>query len=139
MEDRQVTKDFKASELWCKHCKAEGIKEEFVAVLQDFRDFLGAPVVITSGYRCAQHPVERGKKPGTVARHVLGVAVDMYCPSMSLEQFYSKIREFGRFQGIGVSLPSNFIHCDTRTSPAFWCYSSTGKTLPWNGEWKTLG
>ncbi len=136
-EDKQLTKHFKASEFWCKHCKEQGIKPEFVDLLQEFRDFIGVPLVITSGYRCKNHPVEASKKPGSIGRHTLGVAVDLFAPSITMEQLYSKIEEFGRFQGVGVSVARKFIHCDTRQGKARWCYSSTGKTLPWNGEWKT--
>ena len=136
--DKQLTKDFKASEVWCKHCGEQGMKDEFIALLQEFRDFLGTPIVITSGYRCKKHPVEASKKPGSIARHTLGVAADITCPSMSLEQLYSKVKEFGRFQGIGVSPHRNFIHCDQREAPASWCYTKADKTLPWDGNWKSL-
>lgn len=136
--DKQLTKDFKASEVWCKHCGEQGMKDEFVALLQEFRDFLGTPIVITSGYRCKKHPVEASKKPGSIARHTLGVAADITCPSMSLEQLYSKVKEFGRFQGIGVSPHRNFIHCDQREASASWYYTKTDKTLPWDGNWKSL-
>ncbi len=137
-EDKQLTKNIKASEVWCKHCGEHGMKDEFVALLQEFRDFVDAPILITSGYRCKKHPVEASKKPGSVGRHTLGVAADITCPSMSLEQLYSRVKEFGKFQGVGVSRPKNFIHCDTRPAPARWYYSSSNKTLPWDGNWSSL-
>jgi hypothetical protein len=55
--DWMVSKNFKLSEVCCKHCGAHAMKRDFISLVQEFRDFLGAPVVITSGYRCRLHPV----------------------------------------------------------------------------------
>jgi len=131
-----VSKNFKLSEVTCKHCGRHGMQKEFIDLLQQFRDFLGAPVVITSGYRCAGHPVEAAKK-GKVGRHRMGVAVDIHSPGMSLENLYKKIVEFGRFLGVGVSLEGGFIHCDKRETKARWKYKD-GKDVGWDGRWETL-
>lgn len=131
-----VSKNFKLSEVTCKHCGRHGMQKEFIDLLQQFRDFLGAPVVITSGYRCASHPVEAAKK-GKAGRHRMGVAVDIHSPGMSLENLYKKIVEFGRFLGVGVSLEGGFIHCDKRETKARWKYKD-GKDVAWDGKWETL-
>lgn len=131
-----VSKNFKLSEVTCKHCGRHGMQKELIDLLQQFRDFLGAPVVITSGYRCASHPVEAAKK-GKVGRHRMGVAVDIHSPGMSLENLYKKIVEFGRFLGVGVSLEGGFIHCDKRETRARWKYKD-GKDVAWDGKWEAL-
>jgi len=131
-----VSKNFKVSEVACKHCGKNGMSQEFVDLLQQFRDFLGAPVVITSGYRCELHPVEVTKK-GRVGRHRMGVAVDIHSPGMSLKDLYRKVEEFRRFLGVGVSIEGGFIHCDKRETKARWKYLNN-KDVPWDGRWETL-
>lgn len=131
-----VSKNFKLSEVTCKHCGSHGMQKEFIDLLQQFRDFLGAPIVITSGYRCANHPVEAARK-GKVGRHRMGVAVDFYSPGISLKDLYGKIIEFGRFLGVGVSLEGGFIHCDRRETKARWKYKG-GKDVAWDGRWEKL-
>lgn len=131
-----VSKNFRLSEVTCKHCGRHGMQKEFIDLLQQFRDFLGAPVVITSGYRCASHPVEAAKK-GKVGRHRMGVAVDIHSPGMSLKDLYRRVEDFGRFLGVGVSLEGGFIHCDRRETRARWKYRD-GKDVAWDGKWETL-
>ena len=133
-----VSKNFNVSEVACKHCGENGMKPEFVSVLQEFRDYLGAPVVINSGYRCRLHPAELVKPPGVVGRHRLGLAVDIQSPGMSLEDLYSRVEEFGKFLGVGVSIHGGFIHCDQRERKARWKYDSNGKDIPWDGRWSSL-
>lgn len=133
-----VSKNFKASEVCCKHCGVMGMKLDFIALLQEFRDYLGAPVVINSGYRCSLHPAELSKPPGKVGRHRLGCAVDIRSPGMSLEDLYSRVEKFGKFLGVGVSIHGGFIHCDQRERKARWQYDVSGRDIPWDGRWQSL-
>ena len=132
-----ASKNFKVSELCCKHCGENGMQNEFVDLLQEFRDYLGAPVVITSGYRCKLHPVELAKPAGAVGKHRMGVAIDFNSPGMSLEELYKSVEKFGKFLGVGVSLRDGFIHCDKRDRRARWQYKD-GKDIPWDGKWASL-
>jgi zinc D-Ala-D-Ala carboxypeptidase len=51
------------------------MKPEFMAKLQKLRETYGAPMKVTSGYRCPQHPIEAKKaRPGA---HASGQAVDI--------------------------------------------------------------
>lgn len=133
-----VSKNFKASEVCCKHCGVMGMKLDFIALIQEFRDYLGSPVVITSGYRCNLHPSEVSKPSGKIGRHRLGVAMDFHSPGMSLKDLYSKVEAFGKFLGVGVSVSGGFIHCDQREKKARWQYDKSGRDIPWNGEWSAL-
>jgi hypothetical protein len=57
---------------------------------------------------------------------------------MGLEELYKSVEEFGKFQGVGVSLHGNFIHCDKRENKARWQYNHSGKDVPWDGKWSSL-
>jgi uncharacterized protein YcbK (DUF882 family) len=131
------SKNFSSNELMCRHCKKAGITPAFLSVMQEFRDFLGKPLTVTSAYRCPDHPIEKAKgaAPG---RHTLGVAVDWFCPELNLQDLYREVERFGKFQGVGVSIQGNFIHCDTRDRRTRWQYLRNGTSTQWDGRWGTL-
>ena len=142
MTDYHITRDFRASEFRCKHCGAAGIRHELVEHLQSLRDSLGAPVIVTSGYRCPLHPVEARKtKPG---RHTEGIAADIRCSRVSLRQIYLRVlRDFPAFRGIGVAPALNFVHLDIRKikpgqRAVVWAYDDDGKEVKWDGRWENL-
>ena len=69
--------NFKEDEFKCSHCGACEMREEFIAMLQLLRKGYGKPMFISSGYRCANHPIETIKdKPG---EHTEGLAADIIC------------------------------------------------------------
>jgi hypothetical protein len=64
--------NFSIEEFACKHCGENKIEHELIDKLQLLRSDVGFPFKITSGYRCADHPIEKVKsEPGT---HALGLA-----------------------------------------------------------------
>ena len=54
-------KNFKLEEFSCKHCGKNEINHKLIDKLQLLRDDLGFPLVISSGYRCPEHPIEAKK------------------------------------------------------------------------------
>ena len=89
----------------------EGIKEELLNRLQALRTFLNFSFVVSSGYRCPEHPIEAKKsKPGT---HATGLAVDILCRGTEAYKIITHAQEYG-FTGIGVNQKGNsrFIHLD---------------------------
>jgi len=118
--------NFKASEFYCKHCGADGIKEALVAKLQALRTEYGKPMNITSGYRCPQHPREITKKvPGA---HALGLAADVALNGPESYRVLALAFKHG-FTGIGVQqkgTEGRFIHLDVRNGelpgPTVWSY-----------------
>ncbi len=67
--------NFSAKEFSCKHCGKGCIQPELLETLQSIRTTLGKPLVISSGYRCPEHPAEKSKSnPG---EHTKGWAVDI--------------------------------------------------------------
>lgn len=97
------------------------MKPEFMARLQALRSTYGKPMMITSGYRCTQHPVERDKiHPGM---HTTGLAADVGVSGAEALSVLRLALEAG-FRGIGVQQKGNgrFLHLDLRESPAIWSY-----------------
>jgi uncharacterized protein YcbK (DUF882 family) len=124
VEDWSVYKHFSRSEFACKcGCSKTLMQTEFMGRLQSLRMIWGKPMVITSGYRCPNHPSERGKQfPGT-GTHSQGIAADI---GISGAEAISLLRLAldNNFTGIGVQQKGNgrFLHLDIRESPAIWSY-----------------
>lgn len=114
----------------------------FIELLDDFRNYVGMPFRITSGYRCAFHTAEQAKiHPGP---HRLGMAADIAFVGISTHKFlyelgwYESNRSLrpcpasDRFTGIGMNQKGDhderFIHLDTcvnqpyRPRPHVWTY-----------------
>jgi len=119
--------NFKPSEFTCKHCKAEGIAEELMVKLQSLREEANFPFIITSGYRCEDHPAERKKE--TKGIHCHGLAVDILCSHQKAFKLIELAYKHG-FTGIGVKQTGSdrFIHLDIsngshgKPRPHIWSY-----------------
>ena len=85
--------NFKLEEFACKHCGENKIEHELIDKLQALRTDCGFPFKITSGYRCAEHPVEINKsKPGT---HAVGLAADIGVRGKQALEIISKATNYG--------------------------------------------
>ena len=120
-------KNFKLEEFACKHCGKNEIEHGLVDKLQLLREDLGFPFLISSGYRCSEHPIEAKKStPGT---HAEGIAVDIACSHTQALQIVSAAEGYG-FNGLGVNQKGDgrFIHLDIgtvkvgRPRPHIWSY-----------------
>lgn len=122
--------NFKYSELKCKCGKCGSTGQEmnvnFMNALQRLRTAFGKPLIITSAYRCKNHPVERGKS--TVGAHVLGVAVDISIRGDDAVELLRLAMTDRVFKGFGISQKgaSRFIHLDagggSLPRPMIWSY-----------------
>lgn len=117
--------NFKASEFRCSHCGSEGIRAELLDRLQAMRTEYGKPMIISSGYRCPQHPVEAPKAvPGA---HALGLAADISTQGAEAHRILGLAFKHG-FTGIGVQQKGSgrFIHVDVAKNelprPSVWSY-----------------
>ena len=119
--------NFSADEFKCSHCGEEGIDERLIGVLQTIRHEANFPFIITSGFRCIEHPIEKKKnKPGV---NTQGVAADIGC-SGSKAHAILKLAMERNLPGIGVNQKgsSRFIHIDiseaqeNRPRPHIWSY-----------------
>ena len=125
--------NFVPEEFACRcGCSATEIKDDFVLVLQEIRSSYGKSMHVTSGYRCAAHPVERkkvdrGGKPGS---HYSGYAADIACVGQDAMRLLRISLNNPKITGIGVkqSGPHNtrFIHLDmlqeVTNRPTIWSY-----------------
>tara|TARA_R110002020_G_scaffold198231_1_gene399454 strand:+ start:14715 stop:15086 length:372 start_codon:yes stop_codon:yes gene_type:complete len=119
-------KYFTDLELRCSHCNQDGINEEFMSKVETLREQLGFPFIVTSGYRCAEHPIEARKaSPGA---HTTGRALDLSVNGENAYKLLSGALSAG-FTGIGVNQKgdSRFIHIDdietTAERPRPWVWS----------------
>lgn len=113
---------FRKEEFNCRcGCGENRMRPEFMDRLQALRSAYGKPMIITSGYRCAKHPVEAAKvMPGM---HSTGLAADIGVSGAEAVQVLRLAFDAG-FRGVGVQQKGNgrFIHVDLRESPTVWSY-----------------
>ena len=119
---------FSRDEFGWTHCGAEQMQEAFLVRLDLLRDLLGFPLVVTSGWRCRDHPLEAGKpEPGA---HSMGIAVDLAVKNHAALETVRMAAVLG-FTGIGVNQKGTkrYIHLDTlepgdpiRPRPTIWSY-----------------
>lgn len=94
------TKNFKVSEFACKNCPCGGknlIKQKTINCAQKIRDFIGRPMVITSGYRCEakQEKLRKTNKNAAKGRsaHEDGLAFDFVVHGLTAKEIGEKIKE----------------------------------------------
>ena len=54
--------NFKEEEFACKHTGENNISHELIDKLQLLRNKVGFPIIINSGYRSEEHPIEAAKE-----------------------------------------------------------------------------
>ena len=91
----------------CRH-KIIAMAEE----LQEVRDYIGSPIIITSAYRTK----EWNKIVGGVADsyHIQGIAVDIKVNGMPPYDLAIYVAKLTDFLGFGINIKKNFVHCDMR-------------------------
>lgn len=119
--------NFSAKEFACQHCGQGGVDERLLFVLQEIRQDAGFPFIITSGFRCNEHPIEKKKSsPGV---HADGLAVDISCSGGQAHKLLKLILQ-RNVPGIGIQQKGSgrFIHMDiaenkeSRPRPWIWSY-----------------
>ena len=120
-------KYFTVDELHCQHCGKDGMNQVFMQRVESLREKVGFPFIISSAYRCPDHPIEARKNaPGA---HASGRAVDIAVSHKNAYRLLQGALEAG-FTGIGVSQKGGvrFIHLDDlpdsegRPRPHVWSY-----------------
>ncbi len=101
----------------------------FLDLLDGLRDLADFPFIITSGYRCSEHPIEKAKQsPGP---HSTGKAADIALFGNRLHTVLFSHAVYW-FTGIGLNqkgdISQRFLHLDTceagpnRPRPHVWTY-----------------
>ena len=97
----KTAKYFNLNEFRCKHCKKlpkNGMNEVLIRKLDLFRERLGMPVIISSGYRCPVH--NRNVGGVSNSQHVKGNAADLHA-NKSPHEMKKLALEIG-FDGVGL-------------------------------------
>lgn len=128
MIDWSAYPNFTADEFACKcGCGTNEIRDALVSKIQTLRTRYGRPIIISSGYRCPNHPAEiRKSKPGT---HSLGLAADIVVSRSDAHRLLKIALDLG-FTGVGVQQKGagRFIHLDlapgtpAHVRPTVWSY-----------------
>ena len=107
INDIQVSPHFKLREFQCRCCGAVKLSSELLDMLEVMRNRCGSPLIITRGYRCAQH----NKAVGGVARslHLQGLAADISATA-SDQQRLREIAEYAGFTEVICGGGKNYIH-----------------------------
>lgn len=116
-----MSKYFTDQELACSHCGDTGFNH--LDKLDAIREECGFPFIVTSGFRCANHPIEKAK--AILGEHGDGDAVDIGCRGEEALKLIEVALKHG-VRRIGVSQKggSRFIHLgfsDHRPA-AIWSY-----------------
>jgi len=114
-------KFFRLEEFNCTHTNKNEMDHEFLVKLDELRERVGFPFIITSGYRDATHPAEARKaEPGT-GTHCQGIAADI-AVSNGFERM--NIVHEAIKMGFSIGVARTFVHIDDRkTTPVMWTYS----------------
>lgn len=123
--------NFTYEEFTCKcGCGRNEMSDETITALQGIRDQVPFPMIISSGYRCEDHPIEAKKL--TVGPHTTGYAVDVVCSGAAALLLFSLAIKSDEWDGFGISQrgdrDSRFVHLDqceateNRPRPHLWSY-----------------
>ena len=123
-----LSRSFRAKEFACKDgTDPLFVDSELVQVLQAIRDHFGAPVVITSGYRTAEHNAAVGGSKSS--QHLLGRAADLYVEGVPVaavaayaETLLPSRGGIGRYpkDAAHPKRRTGWVHIDTRAGKSRW-------------------
>ena len=117
----RLAPNFMSHEFACKHCgklPEKGMSTYLIVLLQLFRNAVGKPLIITSGYRCPVH--NRNLGGASNSQHLKGTAVDILIPEGMTVDKMAEIADKIGFNGIGKYYKDNFLHVDVRGTRARW-------------------
>lgn len=103
---------FQVSEFACKHCGQNLIDHQFVSELDELRHRYGAPLQVSSAYRCPDHNA-KVSTTGRTGPHTTGRAADLLVDRGNAYKLLKIALEMG-FTGIGIQQKGagRFIHLD---------------------------
>ena len=116
----KLSENFRVGEFACKDgTDLIKIDTALVSILQRIRNWAGASVVISSGYRTPSHNASIGGS--SKSKHISGMAADIYIKgrAKSITEI-SKFAEAIGVPGIERNEDANYVHLDTRTVRYYW-------------------
>jgi uncharacterized protein YcbK (DUF882 family) len=95
------------------------VHPELVYALQRLRNIVGAPIYVTSGYRCERHNERVGGSPDS--QHLRGLAADIWCEKFASSQLMMTAEQVTGFDEGGIGEYPTHVHVDIRDDgPARW-------------------
>jgi hypothetical protein len=119
---------FSPRELACHCCGEMCVWPEALDAIERLRRALDSPLTINSGHRCALHNARVGGAPLSLHKQL---AFDMALVAHDPARLERAAHASG-FRGFGYG--QNFLHLDTRGTPARWFYGNRSKV-----KWASLG
>ena len=121
---KRLTKDFTEEEFECPCCGKVKISFPLVELLQQLRDVIKKPVIVTSGYRCQQYNRNVG---GYVhSKHMEGKAADIKVSDMTPKY----LAEWGAsmfFKRVGIY--PNHVHVGIGEPELYWVVKKYGDKI----------
>ncbi len=103
----------------CPDCGACKMDSRFMNCLSTIQFGMGEPLIIDSGFRCANHNSDIGGSPKS--QHLLGLAADISCMSAAKRYLLIMLAVRNGISGIGIA--KDFVHLDLREgTPVVWTY-----------------
>lgn len=103
-------KNFSKKELSCRCCGLFNYKKEFLLKLQEFRDKLGFPLIVTCGCRCKTHNLEVGGEPTSCHEATTKEASAIDVTSQNLQAVFNLAIHTEYFNEVIWYKSKNFIH-----------------------------
>jgi hypothetical protein len=116
-EGQILSEHFQAKEFACSCCGMVLVHPELVRKIEGLRYAVGAPVNVTSGYRCASCNKAVGGAENSY--HLFGMAADVWVEGIDQRQL-AEIADSTGFDGIGIYLEQGFVHVDVRGYRVRW-------------------
>ena len=119
----QLSPNFQANEFTCPCCKEYRIAIPVLEGLQAARVLVGKPLYVAkttlgssinpagSGYRCPKHN-SRVKGASATSLHMQGQAIDISCPSISVDRLVQYLEQIPVFRNGGIGVYATFVHVD---------------------------
>ncbi|MBU6297513.1 MAG: hypothetical protein KGJ79_15395 [Alphaproteobacteria bacterium] len=114
---------FMPREIACRCCGEIAVWPEALDALEALRVAVAAPLVITSGHRCALHNARVGGAPLSLHKRL---AFDVALKGHDPARLAMAARAAG-FSGFGFG--QTFLHLDTRARPGHWFYGQRSEQL----------
>lgn len=102
-----VSPHFRLIEFQCRCCGCVKLHPELLVKLENLREAWGSPLLLTSGFRCAQH--NRKVDGAESSLHLLGQAADIVVPEANQREFAEAAEKEGFDQVVPYG-KRNFVH-----------------------------
>lgn len=109
LNDIQISPNFRLREFQCPCCHAVTLHPKLLAAMQKLRGDLAAPLIVTSGYRCARHNSDVGGARNSLHRR--GLAADVAVAPTCQSRFCEMAKKAGFARAIAYPRRS-FVHLE---------------------------